>query len=463
MEEWQGCLSPSCQLALINARQSVENRGGCAITVEDFLLALLETEPRLLTVLKAHGVDHDELTRTIQCEQPIITVLAADGGLSSQLMYWWAVARERVETSWMDWPLLLEVLVRGADRLQGKAYVAVLEQVVRWELESGSEPTRSPSQSGSSSMPIVITDSDWLAVAEDMAVAMMVSPNAVYWMCGHRGSGKTAWLQSLLPLLQHGYVCVDLRRECEIMASDAAVMPVDSSHGPVLVLDNVSPKELLMFMDQDGHMAQQLVHGFPGPVLLLSAPQEEQGMAVGELEGLLGRPIERYWLPMVSSSQLLAVATSHQPRIEKHWQVELTPGAIKCAARAMTGNLATPGHVVTLLECAAARVALFAERGPLESQRIAGELDSLQRQVLVALARQRDTGELEQSLQQLSLERAASEVGWYERKTAGNLRRVMVEDVLKELDRGSSCRPPIQFPVQVNPGRRSGTVELAET
>jgi hypothetical protein len=42
MEDWQGCLAPQCQNALASARALVLQRGGAAITVEDFLLALLD-------------------------------------------------------------------------------------------------------------------------------------------------------------------------------------------------------------------------------------------------------------------------------------------------------------------------------------------------------------------------------------------------------------------------------------
>ena len=132
MEDWQGCLSPLCQTALQRARDSVAQRGGYAITVEDFLLALLDGEPAICGFLRSRGVDLDELTRTIQCEQPIVTEVGGEGQLSSQLMYWFSSARELSNAPWLDWPILLSVLTRNAERLQEKAYVAVLELVDRW-------------------------------------------------------------------------------------------------------------------------------------------------------------------------------------------------------------------------------------------------------------------------------------------------------------------------------------------
>lgn len=85
---------PLCQTALQRARDSVAQRGGYAITVEDFLLALLDGEPAICGFLRSRGVDLDELTRTIQCEQPIVTEVGGEGQLSSQLMYWFSSARE---------------------------------------------------------------------------------------------------------------------------------------------------------------------------------------------------------------------------------------------------------------------------------------------------------------------------------------------------------------------------------
>ncbi|SFM16127.1 hypothetical protein [Marinobacter zhejiangensis] len=433
MDEWQGCLSPSCQVALINARKNVEHRGGYAITVEDFLLALLDTESRLLSHLKAHGVDHDELTRTIQCEQPIVSTLAGEGLLSSQLVYWFAMAREQVGEAWLDWPLLMDVLVHKADRLQGKAYVAVLEQVPRWHLNQEPGFGSSPIGSTPSSVPVVVTDSDWLMLAEDVAVSMMASPSAVFWLSGSRGAGKTTWLQSLIPLLQYGCITVDLRRESEVMASDATVMPVDQAEPPALILDNVSPRELLGFLADECHMARHIVLGFPGPLLMISAGDEQELGYAAELERQLGRPLECFVLPAANESQLLAVATAHQPRIEKRWKVELTLASIKYLASSMVALVSTPGQLLAVLERAAARVALFAQRGPLDSLRLAGELDSLKRQQLVALARQHEGVDLERPMKRLSLELAASEIGWHERKAAGHLRRVLVDDVVKEL------------------------------
>src|SRR5690606_24140727 len=88
MDDWQACLAPQCQAALLKARENVAGRGGTVITVEDFLLSLLDTSADVVPFLKRQGVDLDELVRTIQGEQPIVAEVYGDGDLSSQLIYW---------------------------------------------------------------------------------------------------------------------------------------------------------------------------------------------------------------------------------------------------------------------------------------------------------------------------------------------------------------------------------------
>src|SRR5690554_8239357 len=126
MDDWQACLSPACQSALVQARDSVDRRGGSVITAEDFLLALLDVIPDIAPFLKRQGVDLDELVRTIQGEQPIVTEVLGGGDLSSQLIYWIAGARAHYAAQWLEWPHLLWQLASGAERRQDNAYVAGL-------------------------------------------------------------------------------------------------------------------------------------------------------------------------------------------------------------------------------------------------------------------------------------------------------------------------------------------------
>ena len=88
--------------------------------------------------------------------------------MSSQLMYWFSSARELSNAPWLDWPILLSVLTRNAERLQEKAYVAVLELVDRWPAADEQQQVAETSDKGDT--PVVITDLDWLELAEDVSI-----------------------------------------------------------------------------------------------------------------------------------------------------------------------------------------------------------------------------------------------------------------------------------------------------
>ncbi|MDL0430287.1 Clp protease N-terminal domain-containing protein [Marinobacter sp. TBZ242] len=450
MEDWQGCLSPLCQTALQRARDSVAHRGGYAITVEDFLLALLDGEPVICDFLRGCGVDLDELTRTIQCEQPIVTEVGGEGLLSSQLMYWFSCARELSNAPWLDWPVLLSVLTRNAERLQEKAYVAVLELVSRWPAEDENlhqvADTAVPGDA-----PVVITDLDWLTLAEDVAITLASVPGALVWVRGPRGSGKTSWLQALLPFLESGFVRLDLRNEAEVMASDGPAMPVSASDRracPALVLDNISPVDLAAMLASEHGIARGLVTGYPGPIIMLGPDSPDAGESIGLLERFLGRDLDVFDMPATSSGQKAAILTAHQPAIERHWNVELSQPLIRYAASSRSRLVGSPGGMIQWVERAAARLNLFAERGSIEGLALAGTTDTLRRQALVAMARNQPLEGLEQSLEKVAIERAAAEVAWHERKAEGTLRRLKVDDLRHELERWVAARPgPVHYVV----------------
>lgn len=449
MEDWQGCLSPLCQTALQRARDSVAQRGGYAITVEDFLLALLDGEPAICGFLRSRGVDIDELTRTIQCEQPIVTEVGGEGQLSSQLMYWFSSARELSNAPWLDWPILLSVLTRNAERLQEKAYVAVLELVDRWPAADDQQHVAEPSDEGDA--PVVITDLEWLELAEDVSITLASVPRALVWVRGARGTGKTSWLQALLPFLYCGFIRLDLRNETEVMASENPAIPakgIDRKDYPALVLDNVSPVDLAAMMAPEFSVARNLVTGYPGPVVMLGPDSPEADAAVGQLERCLGRDFDIFDMPGTSSSQKVAILTAHQSAIEKRWNIELSPALIRYAASSRSRLVGSPGGMIQWVERAAARLNLFAERGPIESVALAGRTDTLRRQSLVAMARQQPTEALERSLESLAVERAAAEVAWHERKAEGTLRTLKMDDLRHELERWVAARPgPVHYVV----------------
>ena len=449
MEDWQGCLSPLCQTALQRARDSVAQRGGYAITVEDFLLALLDDEPAICGFLRGRGVDIDELTRTIQCEQPIVTEVGGEGQLSSQLMYWFSSARELSSAPWLDWPILLSVLTRNAERLQEKAYVAVLELVDRWPAADEQQQVAEISDKGD--VPVVVTDLEWLELAEDVSITLVSVPRALVWVKGARGTGKTSWLQALLPFLYCGFIRLDLRNEAEIMASDNPAIPskgIDRKDYPALVLDNVSPVDLAAMMAPELSVARSLVTGYPGPVVMLGSDSPEAGGAIEQLERWLGRDFDIFDMPGTSTGQKVAILTAHQPAIEKRWNIELSQTLIRYAASSRSRLVGSPGGMIQWVERAAARLNLFAERGPIKGMALAGKTDTLRRQSLVAMARQQPTEALERSLESLAVERAAAEVAWHERKAEGTLRTLKMDDLRHELERWVAARPgPVHYVV----------------
>ncbi len=441
MEDWQGCLSPLCQTALQHAKKHVLDRGGLAITVEDYLLALMDSDLSITSFLRRRGVDIDELTRTVQCEQPIVTAVNGEGLLSSQIRYWFATANELSRAPWIDWPLLLKTLAHDADRLAGKAYVAVLEQVGQWPFDETFERGEEEVSSAEIDVPAVITDASWLQLAEDVAVNFSARPKDMVWVTGPTGCGKTSWLQSLTGLLDQGFIMLDLRREADIMASGLGAYPGANGapRQPVLILDNMSPADLALLMADNQSVASQLIPAHEGAILLLSDGESTSG--VDELECRTGRRLAKVAMPPANSFQNLAILSAHQPVIENHWRVELTPTALRfaCSAAGCVGvdreRALTSGEVIGWVSQAAARVALVAERGLMDSQRLAAEMETLQRQLLVAMAREQPTHELEQAMEWVASERAATEASWHERREAGTLRQVTVDDLKYELTR----------------------------
>ncbi|MBJ6138803.1 hypothetical protein [Marinobacter litoralis] len=448
MEDWQGCLEPQCQQALLVARDNVGKRGGSVITAEDFLLAMLDVIDAVAPFLKRQGVDFDELVRTIQGEQPIVAEVHGDGDLSSQLIYWISATREVIESPWLNWSQLLRGLVTCAERLQDKAYVAVLELVGVWP---GEDITSSAQQDANASAytPLTLVEPGWLAFVEDVAVNLAANKNGLIWVQGERGSGKTAWLQSLVDTPGLFWVQVDLRRQAEVMALEQPVVPSQNEDvvgWPVLVLDNVSPLELLELMAQPNGVAREIVSGWCGPILLLAPCEGSNASEEQRLNHLLGRRLERLSLPPISTAQRRAIITAHQPLIEKRFNIEIALSALEYAATRQSRCVASPGGMLEWVQRAAACLQLFADRGPLESVALAGRQEVAHRQGLVSAARGEHIRHEDQEIQDLELARAASEVLWHERQRAGTLRRLTVDDLRQELERWLAAAPePVHY------------------
>lgn len=435
MDDWQGCLAPECQGALVRARDSVGERGGAVITVEDFLLALLDSRPEIPRFLRGCGIDLDELVRTVQCEQPIVTEVGGEGALSSQLVDWFARSRELSDAPWLEWSLLLNVLTTGMERLRDKAYVAVLELVPHWPC--GSIDTVPVGIESNTSTPLVVTSESWLVLAEDVAVTVSASSSSFLWIRAEPGAGKSSWLPIMLAAVNRDYLELDLRREAEVMANDLPVLaPSDKASArewPLLVLDNTSPSDLMLLMERPGSLASELVTNWRGPILLLGPERAEENHC--SLEHCLGRPLQVVDLPDSDADQREAILTAHQPDIEKRWKVELSSPVLRFAANYPCDRVTKPGAMLEWVERAAARLDLFARCGPMGRVALAGAADTLHRQTLVALARAETPPPFVGALGDIERQQAALEKTWSERKAAGTLRRLSVADLQLELER----------------------------
>lgn len=433
MEEWQGCLSPLCQRALVQARDEVRARDGYAITVEDFLLALLHGEAAIRTFLRRQGVDMDELIRTVQCEQPIITAIGAEGALSSQLQCWISRTIEITGQAWVDWPDLLATLTHSTERLAQKAYVAVLEQVQHWYHQpADAEPEETCS---THSPPILIDVPEQSQLADDLAVALARESNALIWLNGPAGGGKTALLNQHIKEWPFSSLLLDLRAQQEIMASGVPRLAEGDEHAshamPVLVLDGVSPRDLIILMSEPDHVASMLIASYQGPILLVS--DRDSSDVTAQLAAHTGRRLCSVSMPAISYKSRLAILRIHQPVVERKWHVQVTEEALLAAAIGQDAMMETPGNSIRWLEAAAARTALLAGRGDLLTRDLNAHIADLQRRILSCQAQQEDVGFLELRLADLELEHAASEVDWLEREAKGLLRSVTRDRVVQEM------------------------------
>jgi hypothetical protein len=176
-----------------------------------------------------------------------------------------------------------------------------------------------------------------------------------------------------------------------------------------------------------------------------------ESSAVVSLQHRLGRTLDTFDMPVSSVVQRKAILTAHQAAIEKQWNVQISRSVIRFAASRQSRCVSTPGGMLQWLERAAARLNLFARRGPAEAVALAGQADTLRRQSLVALARKEPLDDIEASLGEIQLHRVAAEVAWRERKAAGTLRQLCAEDLRQELERWVAARPgPVHYVLHCN-------------
>jgi hypothetical protein len=437
MEDWQGCLAPQCQNALANARALVLKRGGAAITVEDFLLALLDSCHNLSHFLTTCSIDLDELTRTVQCEQPVVTGVSAEGLLSSQLVHWFARARELNDAPWLDWPVLLQTLAHKTERLQEKAYVSVLERVSAWP-PSVDELTMKAA-SNSAGVPMVVAQVDWIELAHTVAVEISTNPETLLWVKGPRGGGKTCWLESVLPLLGIDYKRLNLRCESDVLtlAEGARHRLRSLQHcggWPLLVMDGLAPQDLLQLVGRPGSVVGDVLAAWGGPMLLLADERiKAKAQHIDQLQLCLGRSLTSMILPPSCAGQLYAIVVAHQPAIERQWNIELEPAAIDFAVAQRHRFECCPGKVLVWFKRAAASLNLFALRGSSESVALTAQIQTLERQRLVAHARQSSIGEPDLALEKLVWQQQVAAGDWHQRHARGSLRKLGVADLQAEL------------------------------
>lgn len=312
---------------------------------------------------------------------------------------------------------------------------------------------------GRGANPVVITDSAWYRLADDIAVALASMPRALMWVTSDRGTGKTAWLHALMPAMRTDFYLADLRNPQETL--DILEQLQDYANHlqgalPTLILDNLSPADLMSLLAEPEHPARQLVHNYNGPVLLLSPEQDDDRVAGRRLERLMGRTLMRHDLPLSSRAQNHAILVAHRPVVETRWKVRVTDAAMGLATSGLHYR-ATPGQVVEWLERAAARVSVVAEEGPAECRRLRAELDTLAQRIESNRELGEPVAELEHEQSQLSLELTAAEVDWLERQARGTLRQVFPDDVRAELESltGTSDHPDLHVPTNVPGGARS--------
>lgn len=287
-------------------------------------------------------------------------------------------------------------------------------------------------------------------LADDLVVRLSRSSSALVWLQGPPGAGKSSFLIDNVPRWPFASLWLDLRQECEVMASFERVM--SSSQAPVLILDDMSPADLLHLVSDPQHPAAQIVPSYPGPILLASAEVDQE--AVPSLTARVGRRLESVSLPSTSVEFRLSILRAKQSQIERRWGVQILPGALRRAAagNSLSKVLVTPGLALDWLNGAAARVAMAAELGDHQLRGLEARVADLNRALLVAQARQEGEGEVLQALQQAEIERAAYLVDWHERRQAGDLNRVDTADVDYEI---RACVAPNEQ-VDVS-GRSPGT------
>ncbi len=466
MDDWQGCLNPQGQRALELAYRVVGERGGSAVTVEDYLLALLQVDETLRDFLLRRGIDLDELTRAIQSEQSAVPPVAESGGLSAQMVYWLSLARDISPAPWLSVADLMSTLCLDADRLSGKSYVSVLEPVTAqgWRAFRAAVP-ETPSEPAPALPPwlrplrfrdtfLVAVQPEWIEAAQDLLVDIAACGRAVHVLYGAPGSGRRAllryaariagragtgvlggvrfWEMDVLSLWRDGDAHARLRESLAILERSGETV--------CLVVRGCDTAGLESLFDAAAMALWRRLVVAPGFGVVITCDQEPFE------EGLWGLPLIPHAVEPPSVAQVMAVVQLHQSTLERAHGVTFTDRALEAAAwlslprealedgdRGPGLAKASPGGALRLLERAAARRQLVRETGPSEVLAARDRLQHLDRRFIVQGARESGPGEQDAELrEEATLVLAAEEVNWLENERQGDSLLVTRDHVVEE-------------------------------
>ena len=450
MEDWLGELDPQAQRVLRQAQEAVTRRGGYAISVEDVLLALLELSPAFSSFLARHGIDLDELFRTIQCEQPIVALSSECDGLSAQVVYWLATALEIGESP-MTVSHLLATLVNHCERLSQRAYVAVLEQVPAnaWSaLDAGSDVFRSRSSDGVRSMTRdaslgLSASESALRAARRLLGMVMTAPAPVVELQALSAVQCRSLVQRLM--LELG-PCLGVRVHGVSVSAEALAQTgqgplvtrlgkqvCDNGGISVVLLEGITPDVLAALVRREGVLAWRRLFDTQGLIPILAyQPAPVDASTRDWLAAQFARSFRCMQAPEPRALDVLGYLQQARPSLEAELGMQVDGDALALAAcysrqpfrpgeakgqppePFMLGEPADLDRAWSILHSAAAMARAELACGSPDLGALRAQWHQSRQQELVTLAR---PGEPEGVLSeaQLSVDLAAEEISWLER------------------------------------------------
>ncbi len=448
MEDWLQELEPLAQQSLQKARKAVECRGGGVVSVEDYLLALLEHHPSLSSFLYSRGIALDELIRTIQCEQPLVTLSSETAGLSSELINWLAMAREIVGRNPLSVAQLLRVLTHRCERLSQRAYVAVLEQVPEqsWPALDRGEPVVQPKEDaamlplGGATDELLPASESLLEAARRITAQLLSDPVPLIHLQSHSSLIARSMITHVRQELEQlsGMTVEASRMRVSDCCRNRGFSLVNTLHRclsstgacRLVMLQGATPELLEALLRREGVLLwQSLISQGRMIPLLVSRPTIGSGQSVRWLEAQFDRPLVEAEVPPLGIDDVLGYLRARQPLLEKRVGMQITGDALFLAASHCTFSGECPGngdsdpvpsapgaepeHAESTLRAAAAMVQADRVCGNARLAALRASWQRRQREELVALARPGDAT-AHQADGDLSLELAAEEASWME-------------------------------------------------